>query len=80
MVQTLINLDKREDMVVNVVKGKFGLSNKNDAIKLIISEYEKESLEPELRPEYAEKLKGIMGQKGKRFSTVEELDEYLSDA
>ena len=79
MVQTLVNLNKRENMVVNIVKGKFALSNKNDAIRLMINKYEQESLEPALRPEYAEKLQAIMGQKGKVFSSVEKLDEYLSD-
>jgi len=79
MVQTLINLDRREDMVVNVVKGKFGLKNKNDAIKLIINEYEKESLEPALRPEYAKKLKAAMGQKGVRFTSMEDFDKHFEN-
>ncbi len=79
MVQTLINLDKREDMVVNIVKGKFGLKNKNDAIRLIIDEYERESLEPRLRPEYAEKLDEAMKQKGVRFKSMEEFDRYFEN-
>jgi hypothetical protein len=79
MVQTLLNLNKREDMVVNVVKGKFGLRNKNDAIRLIISEYEKDSLEPELRPEYAKKLDDAMKQKGVRFSSMEEFDKHFEN-
>jgi hypothetical protein len=79
MVQTLLNLNKREDMVVNVVKGKFGLSNKNDAIRLIINEYEKESLEPELRPEYCKKLDSAMEQKGVRFRYIKEFDKHFED-
>ena len=57
MVQALITLDEHENRVLNIIKGKFGLRNKSEAISLIINEYEKELLEPELRPEYVEKMK-----------------------
>ena len=57
MVQAIINLNEHENRVINIIKGKFGLRNKSDAINLIIKEYEKEFLEPELRPEFIEKMK-----------------------
>ena len=56
MVQAIIDLDEHENRVLNVVKGKFGLKNKSEAVSFIIDEYEKELLEPELRPEYIEKM------------------------
>ncbi|MCK4757789.1 MAG: DUF2683 family protein [Thermoplasmata archaeon] len=57
MVQAVINLEEHENRIINVVKGKFGLKNKSEAISLIINEYERELLEPELKPEYIEKMK-----------------------
>ena len=57
MVQAVVNLDEHENRVLNIIKGKFGLKNKSEAISLIIKEYEKELLEPELRPEYIEKMR-----------------------
>lgn len=57
MVQAIINLDEHENRVLNIIKGKYGLKNKSEAINLIIKEYEKELLEPELRPEYIEKMR-----------------------
>ena len=57
MVQALVNLNEHENRVLNIIKGKYGLKNKSEAISVVISEYEKELLEPELRPEYVEKLK-----------------------
>jgi len=57
MVQAVITLSEHENRVLNIIKGKFGLKNKTEAIQLVISEYEKELLEPELRPEYIEKMK-----------------------
>ena len=56
MVQAVISIDERENRIINVVKGKFGLRNKSEAISLIINEYERELLEPELKPEYIEKM------------------------
>ena len=56
MVQAIINLNEHENRIINIVKGKFGLRNKSEAITLIIDEYEKELLEPELRPEFIEKM------------------------
>ncbi len=56
MVQAVINLDEHENRVINIIKGKYGLKNKSEAIEYIVNEYEKEHLEPELRPEYIEKM------------------------
>ncbi len=57
MVQAVITLNEHSDRVINIIKGKFGLKNKSEAIQWIISEYEKEMLEPKLRPEYIEKMR-----------------------
>ena len=56
MVQTLITLDEGHDRILNIVKGKFGYKNKNEAIQHIIQEYEENLLEPELKPEYVNKM------------------------
>ena len=57
MVQSTIALNEHENRVINIVKGKFNLKNKSEAIRLIINVYEKELLEPELRSEYVEKMR-----------------------
>ena len=56
MVQAIISLNEREDRILNIVKGKYGLKNKSEAVSLIIDKFEEELLEPELRPEYIEKI------------------------
>lgn len=74
MVQNIINLNEHEDRVLNVVKGKYGLKNKSEAVGLVIVKFEEEFLEPELRPEYVEKLKRIEKEGyGKTFRSIEEL-------
>ena len=73
MVQAVINLEEKEDRVLNIVKGKFGLKNKSEAITLIINKYEQEFLEPELRPEFIEEMKKIEKEKGIPFKNIKEL-------
>ena len=66
MVQAIVNVGNREDRVLTIVKGKYGLRNKSDAVNFVINKFEEELLEPQLRPEYKVKLAKIM--KGKHLS------------
>ena len=59
MVQAVIDIPEKINRVLNVVKAKHGLKDKSEAITLVVNEYEQEFLEPQLRPEYKEKLKKI---------------------
>ena len=65
----MININERTNRVLNVVKAKFGLKDKSEAINLVVDEYEGTFLEPELRPEYKKKLQKIV--KGKHLSREE---------
>lgn len=73
MVQAIITLNEKEDRILNVVKGKFGLKNKSEAISLIVNEYEQEFLEPELRPEFIEEMQKIEKEKSISFNSIEDL-------
>ncbi|MBS3074100.1 DUF2683 family protein [Candidatus Pacearchaeota archaeon] len=75
-IKNVIELDKREDRVLNIVKAKFGLKNKSEAVTLVVKAYE-ESLEPELRPEFVERLKKIDSEKGIPFRNIGELREII---
>ena len=80
MAQMLVKLDDHENRVLTIVKGKYGLKNKSDAIKLVINKFEEDRLEPELRPEYAEKMKRIQKQKPIHFKNVEALRKHIENA
>ena len=69
MTQAIVRLGEYEDRVLQIVKGKFGLKNKSDAVNFVIQKYDEEMLEPELRPEYVEKIDKIA--KGKHFTRTE---------
>ncbi len=63
MVQALIQIDDNTNRVLNVVKAKYGLNDKGKAIELLVGKYIEEEDEPELRPEFIEKMKKIQKQK-----------------
>ena len=78
MVQNIIEIGEREDRVLNIVKAKFGLKNKSEAVAIIAQTYEESFLEPELRPEYLEKLQKIRKGKYFKFNSIEDLRKATS--
>ncbi len=79
MVQAIITLGEREDRVLTIVKGKFGLRNKSEAVNLVIGKFGQQLLEPRLRPEYKEALLKTDRGKFKRFSRIEDLRREIEN-
>ena len=77
MVQAVINIDEHSNRVLNIVKAKYGLKDKSQAINIVVGEYERNFLEPELKPEYLEKLKRIQKDKGIPFKNIGELRKIV---
>lgn len=77
MVQAIINIEDQTNRILNIIKAKFGLKDKSEAINMMAKQYEKSILEPELKPEYIEKAKKIMNQKKININTVENLKKRL---
>ncbi|MEK6937750.1 MAG: DUF2683 family protein [Nanoarchaeota archaeon] len=73
MVQAIININEHANQVLNIVKAKFSLKDKSEAIEIMAQQYEEEVLEPELRPEYVEKAKRIMQQKAIPIGSINDL-------
>ena len=57
MVQAMINVSEKANQILNIVKARHNFKDKSQAIEFIAVEYGSEMLEPELRPEYVEKMK-----------------------
>lgn len=80
MVQNIINVNEREDRVLNIVKAQHGLKNKSQAVEFILKIYADSFLEPELRPEYLEKLKKIEKEGNFiKFNSIEELRKLTGE-
>jgi hypothetical protein len=72
MVQALVELDDNTNRVLNIVKAKFGLKDKGEAIQYVVSEYIEFEDEPELRPEFIKKIEEIKKQKSIRVNNFAE--------
>jgi predicted component of type VI protein secretion system len=71
MVNALVVLDKDTNRVLNVVKAKYDLKTKGEAIKVLAEKYIANE-DPQLRPEYVAKLKKIMKQKSIHIGNIED--------
>jgi len=56
MVNNVVDLGEKENRVINIVKVKYGLKDKSQALSVIINRYEECELEPELRPEFVKEI------------------------
>ena len=78
MVQSIIDVGEKEDRILNIVKAKFGLRNKSQAVTLVTQIYAESFLEPELRPEYLKKLERIEKEGyGETFTSIEDLRSQI---
>ena len=66
MVQALIEIDENTNRVLNVIKAKYGLRYKGQAVQYVVEQYIEEKDEPELKPEFIEEMKKIQKQKSIR--------------
>ena len=71
MVQAIINVNERTNQVLNIVKAKYNLRDKSEAINVMAEKYEVNILEPELRPEYIRKARRIMKEKPIHIGSME---------
>ena len=78
MVQAIINIEDQTNRVLNIVKAKFGLKDKSEAIDTMAKQYQDSILEPELRPEYIEKARNIMKNKKIHVGTTTNLRKRLN--
>ena len=81
MVKAIININQRTNRLLNIIKAKYGLKDKSEAIDKMAEQYNQEILEPELRPEYVEKIRKLeKNGKFKRYSSVKELRDEIENA
>ena len=77
MVQAMIEIPKEVNQILNIVKARYNLKTKSEAIAKIVVDYGGEILEPELRPEYLEKLDKIRKGKFIGYTSIDELRKKI---
>ena len=75
MVKNVINLDERESRIINIVKAKYGLKDRSQALSVIIKRYEECELEPQLRPEFVKDIEDTL-KKGKFVKVKDFAQEF----
>lgn len=59
MPKAMVQISERANRVLNIIKAKYALRDKSQAINKMAEEFNDVLLEPQLRPEYLKKLKKI---------------------
>jgi hypothetical protein len=81
MVQAMINISENTNQVLNIVKARFNLKDKSEAIERVVLDYGEDILEPELRPEFIQKISRLKQEgKFKTFKSLEELRKDIKNA
>ena len=74
MVQAMIDIPSEANHILNIIKARYNLKTKSEAIAKIVIEFGEDLLELELRPEYIEKLRRIEKEGyGKTYSSIDQL-------
>lgn len=63
MVQAIIKIEDETNKILNLIKVKYGLKDKSQAINKMAQEYEEFILEPQLKTSYVEKMRKIQKEK-----------------
>jgi len=77
MVQAMIDISKQANQILNIVKARHNLKDKSKAIEKVILDYGEDILEPELKPEFIQKVKMI--EKEGKFKTFKNIGELRKD-
>ena len=66
MVQALVKLSDNINRVLNIIKAKYDLKDKGEAIEFVVNKYIELEDEPDLRPDFIEKIEKIKKEKSIR--------------
>jgi hypothetical protein len=71
-IQAMIEIPEEVNQILNIVKARYNLKDKSEAITKVVTDYGIELLEPELRPDFIEKMKKIGNEKAITIGGIEE--------
>jgi len=71
MVQAMVNISEDANQILNIVKARYNLKDKSEAIERVVLDYGGNILEPELRPEFIQRMEQISKEKTIKVGTLE---------
>jgi len=75
----MIEIPEEANHILNIVKARYNLRTKSEAITKIVIECGANIIEPKLRPEYLEKLQKLEREKGISFRNIAELRKIIEN-
>lgn len=73
MVKAIVDIDEEANKVLNVLKAEYGLKDKSQAINRMAKEFKRfVKVEPEVKPEYIQKLMKIHKGKHIKIGSIED--------
>ena len=71
-IQAMIEIPEEVNHILNIVKARYNLKDKSEAITKVVTDYGIELLEPELRTGFIEKMTSIKKEKAITIGSIEE--------
>lgn len=71
----MIQISKDANQILNIIKAKYRLKDKSQAIERIVIEYGQDFLDPELRPEF---IKKMLSRKQEETVKVDDFDKHFN--
>ncbi len=79
MVQATVYVNDMANQILSIVKARFNFKDKSEAINFVTMKYGEEFLEPELRPEFIEKMKKIEKEKIVHIGSFEDFKKKYGE-
>ena len=79
MITAMISIPEEANQILNIVKARYNLQNKSQAIAKIIIEHGNDILEPKIRPEFIKELKEIEKKGYSHRKVYSSINELMAD-
>ena len=71
MVQAMVNISENTNLILNIVKARYNLKDKSEAIEKVVLSCGAGLLEPELQPEFIQRMKRVSREKTINIGTLQ---------
>jgi hypothetical protein len=78
MTQAIVDITEEANNILNIVKARYSLRNKSEAINEVTLRYGAELLEPELRPEFIRRMQARVTEPTTRFESIKDFEKYFN--
>ena len=73
MVSSVIDISERANRIIAIVKARYGLRGKSEAIEKITEEYENNILEPQFKPQFVEDVLRAEKEKSIKIKSIADI-------